>query len=133
MKVMIDTNIIISAILFPNGVASAAFIKSLLPPYEPITSDYVINELNEKFKEKFPTHLDDLNFFIATALKNIKIISTPCKENEMENKIRDIKDRPIIRTAISANADYILTGDKDFLEAKIDNPISISAADFVKL
>ena len=35
MKVMIDTNIVISAVLFPNGKAAQAFYKALLPPYEP--------------------------------------------------------------------------------------------------
>lgn len=34
MKVMIDTNIIISAALFPNGKAAQAFYKALHPPYE---------------------------------------------------------------------------------------------------
>lgn len=133
MKVLIDTNIIISAILFPNGVASAAFIKSLLPPFEPITSDYIINELNDKFNEKFPTHLDDLKQFLSVVLENIKVISTPQETNKIENSIRDVKDRPILRTAILANVDYILTGDKDFLNANINKPICINASDFIKL
>ncbi len=33
MKVMIDTNIIISAALSPNGNAAKAFMKAVLPPY----------------------------------------------------------------------------------------------------
>jgi predicted nucleic acid-binding protein len=36
MKVMIDTNIFISAALTPNGNAAKAFVKAMLPPYEPI-------------------------------------------------------------------------------------------------
>lgn len=47
MKVLIDTNIIISAILFPKGIAEKAFVKSLVSPFEPIISDYIINELND--------------------------------------------------------------------------------------
>ncbi|MBP3815273.1 MAG: hypothetical protein J6H21_00235 [Firmicutes bacterium] len=35
MRVMIDTNILISAVLFPKGKASCALIKALAPPYEP--------------------------------------------------------------------------------------------------
>lgn len=34
MRVMIDTNIFISAALFPNGKAAAALKKALLPPYQ---------------------------------------------------------------------------------------------------
>jgi len=40
MKVMIDTNIIISAALSPNGNAAKAFMKAVLPPYEPVVCDY---------------------------------------------------------------------------------------------
>lgn len=46
MRVMIDTNIFISAVLFPNGKASAALKKALVSPYQPVTCDYVINELH---------------------------------------------------------------------------------------
>ena len=40
MKVMLDTNIIISAALFPNGRAACAFLKAMTPPYEPIVCDF---------------------------------------------------------------------------------------------
>lgn len=133
MKVMIDTNIFISAILFPNGVAATAFIKSLLPPYEPVTSDYIIDELKRKFNEKFFSHLDELNYFLTIALKHISVVSTPAIINKREKGIRDIKDRPILRAAIISNVDYILTGDKDFLDSNLTKPICISASDFIKL
>ncbi len=42
MTVMIDTNIFISAALFPNGRAAAALLKALTPPYQPLTCDYVV-------------------------------------------------------------------------------------------
>lgn len=60
MKVMIDTNIFISAALFPNGKASAALEKALAPPYQPHTCDYVIDELHRKFREKFPGNMAEL-------------------------------------------------------------------------
>ncbi len=39
MRIMLDTNILISAALFPNGRAAKAFFKALLPPYEPMVCD----------------------------------------------------------------------------------------------
>lgn len=41
-------------------------------------------------------------------------------------------DRPILRAAINAKADIILTGDKDFLESGIENPKILTASEFLK-
>ena len=46
MKIMIDTNIFISAALTPSGNAAKAFVKAMLPPYEPIVCDYIVDELH---------------------------------------------------------------------------------------
>ena len=39
MRIMLDTNIIISVALFPNGRAAQAFFKALQPPYQPLDSE----------------------------------------------------------------------------------------------
>lgn len=41
-------------------------------------------------------------------------------------------DCPILRAAIAANCDVILTGDKDLLEADLLRPAPLSAAEFLK-
>lgn len=51
MKIMLDTNILISAALFPRGTAAKAYLKAMVPPYEPIICDYVVDELKRKFQE----------------------------------------------------------------------------------
>ena len=131
MKVMIDTNIIISAVLFPNGQAAKALYKALLPPYEPIICDYIVDELHRKFQEKFPHKRVELEAFLYRAHNTIAIVSTPAEENKAEAKIRDPKDRPILRAALNEHADLFLTGDKDFLESSIVDPRIISVPDFL--
>ena len=54
----------------------------------------------------------------------------PLEENTLEDKIRDVNDRPILRADLNAKADILLTGDKDFLESGIDTPKIMTAADF---
>ena len=63
----------------------------------------------------------------------MKQVRTPAKEVSAEQKIRDPKDRPILRSAIKEKIDIFLTGDKDFLEANISTPKIMNAADFVNL
>ena len=133
MKVMIDTNIIISAALFPNGKAAQALYKALLPPYEPLLCDYVIDELHRKFREKFPDKQTELEAFLFNALRSIRTVSTPEEELTVEKAIRDPKDRPILRAALNEHADFFLTGDKDFLESSVTDPRIISVAAFLEM
>ena len=131
MKVMIDTNIFISAALFPDGLTAKALYKAMNTPYTPVTCDYVVDELVRKFEEKFPHKTTELKAFLFSLVQTIEIVQTPTVELGAEQKIRDPKDRPILRAALNAGSDILLTGDKDFLEAAIDDPRIISVHDFL--
>lgn len=133
MRVMIDTNIFISAVLFPNGKASAALLKALISPYQPVTCDYVIDELHRKFREKWPDRITELDAFLYASLSVIDVVKTPEAVVEDENLIRDEKDRTILRAALDAGADLFLTGDKDFLESSVTDPRIISVSDFLMM
>lgn len=133
MRVMIDTDIFISAALFPNGRASQALMKALLPPFQPVTCDYVMDELHRKFQEKFPERITELEAFLYSAMDVIDVVKTPREVMEEELLIRDVKDRLILRAALSSNADFFLTGDKDYLESSVEDPRIISVAEFLSL
>ena len=132
MKIMIDTNVIISAALFPNGNTAKAFFKAMMPPYEPIVCDYIVDELHRKFQEKFPEKQTELEAFLFQALSFIEVVKTPEDAVEAESKVRDVKDRPILRAALDAHADLFLTGDKDFLESSITDPRITGVAEFLE-
>ena len=133
MKVMIDTNVFISAAISPQGTAAKAFMKAITPPYEPVVCGYIIDELHRKFQEKFPKKMVELEAFLFYALQVIHEVPVPENENPEETRIRDVKDRPILRAARQAGVDYLLTGDLDFLESGIEDPVMISASAFIEL
>lgn len=133
MKVMIDTNIFISAALFPNSRAAQALYKAMIEPYQPVTCDYVVDELHRKFREKFPNKMVEMEAFLFSALQSIKVVQTPEKIINEESLIRDEKDRPILRAALDAGADLFLTGDKDFLESSVTDPRIVSVSTFLEL
>ena len=133
MKIMIDTNILISAALFPNGTAAKAFQKALIQPFEPVVCDYIIDELRRKFREKFSDRTTALEAFLSAAGPALRIVPVPTNPFVDENGLRDPKDRPILHAALNADVDYLLTGDKDFLEASIVKPKIISAMEFWSL
>lgn len=133
MIVFLDTNILISAALNSKGVPYQAFLKAVTYPNKAIICEQNLIEIKNVFQRKFPDKLKLLENFLTLALQVIELVPIPCDINNHEVLIRDITDRPILRAAIHANADIILTGDKDFLEADIQNPKMMTAVQFLNL
>ncbi len=129
MKVMIDSNIIISAIRDPERIPYAAYVKASRSPYRIILCGQIMEEVYEVFKRKFPESLPAIRCFFKNAA--FEIVGTPHKVDETEARIKHSKDRPILRAALAAEADIFITGDKDFLTAGISNPKVITASEFV--
>ena len=121
MRVFVDTNIVISAILFPNGKTARVF-SHLLAKHTVIISSYTREESEEVFKKKFPLKKELLDiFFDGISFEEFK---SPEEIDEKQYpKIRDIKDLPILVSAILSDSDILITGDKDFEDIKIDKPL----------
>ena len=134
MKVLVDTNVLLSAALNPNGTAARAYFKATELPYECVLCDYCIDEFKRGVRNKLSKYIADFDSFLATALITAKVIYAPLDEGTTgEELIRDMKDQPIIMAAMNNKIDIILTGDKDFLASGIQKPMMISPTDFLKL
>lgn len=133
MRVLIDTNILISAALSSKGTPYQAFIKAVTYPNHGMVCEQNIDELRRIFNRKFPQKIHALETFLSLALMTLELVPTPVEEHVSESKVRDVNDRPILRAAIHAKADILLTGDKDFLESGLATPQILTAADFVNL
>ena len=133
MHILLDTNILISAALFPNGVAAKAYFKAIEKPYTAVVCEWSIDELHRVFNRKFPSRLHTLNAFLAAASTSFRIIKTPDEEVVDEEKIRDVKDRPLLRAAQNENVDILLTGDLDFLESGVERPVILNPAQFLEM
>ena len=83
------------------------------------------------FNRKFPAKIQALETFLSLALLTLEMVNIPDLEYTSENSIRDVNDRAILRAAIFAKADVLVTGDKDFLESDIVNPKILTAAEFL--
>ncbi len=132
MRVLIDTNVLISAALDPAGIPSQAYQKAASYPNRGLICVQNVDELKRIFNKKFPNRLAALDKFFSTALLTLELVPTPSDELATEALIRDVKDRPILRAAIEARADVLLTGDKDFLESGVEHPAIMTPAEFVQ-
>lgn len=133
MKILVDTNILISAALFPNSIPFKAYVKAVSFPHHAIVCEQNIDEMKRVFYRKFPARIEALDRFLAAALLVLDVVPVPDEEDSKEDLIRDCLDRPIPRAAIQADVDILLTGDKDFLESGIRIPRIMTPAPFMNL
>lgn len=131
MRVLIDTNVLISAALSANGVPYQAYVKAVTYPNHGLICEQNVDEMKRIFNKKFPNSLAALDRFLSVALLTMELVPIPTDEDIAELQIRDVKDRPILRAAMKARADVLLTGDKDFLESGLEKPVIMTPAEFV--
>ena len=129
MRVMIDKNILISAVIFKSKLISD-FIKLLSDKHTPVLCSCVINELHEVVNEKFNVSPADLDkFFLELPFEFVYTPKILPQHNLFT--IRDKDDEKILYSAILADVDVFVTGDKDFYSVDIERPEILSPADFL--
>lgn len=127
MRVFLDTNVIISALVFGGGVRRL-LVELLESGYELCTSSYVDDELREKLEQKWPSKADKVfDLYIQMDIEHIDSANEGSEPGASEALLRrDPKDVPVLRDALKARADVLLTGDKDFLATGIGHPMVYS-------
>ncbi len=129
---LIDTNVLISSALSATGTPFQAYIKATSYPNRGLICEQNVDEMKRIFYKKFPNRLTSLDKFLSIALMTLELVPIPTDESDFEKHIRDVKDRPILRAAIDAKADILLTGDKDFLESGIITPKIMTPSAFLE-
>lgn len=111
MRVVVDTNILISAELSTRG-ASRRLLNHLVTTHIVILSNVILDEFGRTLRTKF-------NYDSSTAFRVIdgfREIAELVEPVTFEQQIcRDPDDDAILGTAVAGNADCIVTGDSDLL------------------
>jgi putative PIN family toxin of toxin-antitoxin system len=125
MKIMIDTNIIFSALLFPQSKPAQALFH-ITEHHNLILCDYIIYELQNVVSRKRPDLLADIDVLLAKL--SYELILAPQEPGKL---ISDPKDHPILNAAIIADVDIIISGDSHFLKLELEHPKTMSVAEFL--
>ena len=129
MRVMLDTNVLISALLFPGSKINA-MMNCIFTQHQLVLSSYVVDELKRVVKRKFPQKENAINKLLM--LMSFEHDYTP---NDIEGGLFDIsdeKDYPVLYTAIIEDVDVLITGDKDFSDIDIERPEIMTPTDFIE-
>ena len=126
MRILIDTNILFSALVFPHSRPAEALLH-VANHHEMVLCDRNITELRDILQRKAPRFLPDAEVLLAELAYEL----IPAVDHA-EKLIRDAKDQPILNAAIVSDVDVILTGDKDFLSLDMDHPKCMTVAQFLE-
>jgi len=128
MTVMLDTNILISAGLFYSS-RLAELTKRITNSYTIVLSNQILEEFQTVMEQKFPHKKKIFENFLKEL--NYETVMTPLEiDLEIYPKIRDKKDYPILASAILADVDVFITGDKDFSVVDIKKPRIMTIEEF---
>ena len=126
MKVLIDTNILISAMLYPKSKPAMALYHAA-DNHELVLSDHNIAEFRRIAKEKFSRTQADIELFLAEL--TYELVLAPEAPQKL---INDPKDVPILNAAIIATVDVVISGDKHFLSLHMERPKTMTAVEYLK-
>ena len=116
MRVMLDTNMLISALLFPSEHMTKLF-ENLVVNNTVVLCSYVIDELHMVVERKFPNKADVVEKLLGRM--SYELVYTPKIIDKEMLEIRDVKDYPVIYTAILEEVDVLVTGDRDFEDLEL--------------
>ena len=125
IKAVLDTNILLSS-LFWKGQPRKIVELAIENKFRAVTSADILEELKCVLEEDFSQVPYDARERILRDILSYSALVIP-KKITVKN-LRDFQDTKIIACALEAEAEYIVTGDKDLLVLKEYARIKITTA-----
>jgi putative PIN family toxin of toxin-antitoxin system len=121
MKVVFDTNVLVAAFV-TEGVCAKLLGRARRKQLNLVISPFILKEFEDVLLRKFTASKEQ----IRSAAKLISEVAQIVSHASMVSGIcRDPDDDQILSCALSAEADYLVTGDSDLLELKDFHGIEI--------
>ena len=131
IRVMLDTNILISAIVFESK-PMLEIIQRLADKYSMVLCSYVIDELREVIDEKFPHKKEATERFLLKVPFEL-VYAPQALPDDFAFAVRDEDDEIILYSAMLSDVDILVTGDKDLLAVEdVERPEILSHLEFLK-
>jgi len=116
MRVVVDTNILVRALIKPHGTVGPVLLRLRHGEYTILYARSLLEELVDvlsrpRIREKY--HLSDQD--IQTVVSLILLRGEAVPPNERITACRDPKDDKFLEVAVAGKADVIVSGDQDLL------------------
>jgi putative PIN family toxin of toxin-antitoxin system len=114
VKAALDSSVLIAAYISRAGVC-AELLEDIFMHHQLVTSEYILEEVTRKLSQKFrfaPELVMQLRESILATAQCVEPADIPI------GSCRDPNDLPVLGTAMAAQADVLITVDKDLLELR---------------
>lgn len=112
MRIVLDTNVIVSALINPSGAPAAVLNLVLRQSATLLLDNRILFEYSDVLRRKkfaFPSHaIDALLDFVRASAQYV----TAAVDAQSTTNLPDQDDRPFYEVAVSGNADYLITGNQ---------------------
>jgi uncharacterized protein len=136
LKIVLDTNIWISALLYPNSKAGKILDHWRASKFDIVTSQSILDELKDVLtRPKIAKHVGWDEAKIDQYVTLLKFI-TECISIKPEQITVQLENNPgdtmVLTTLLLSKANYLVTGDDDLLKLKEQHPI-LSLSQFFEM
>ena len=120
MRVFLDSNILIAAFMWPDGL-SAKILSKLLSStdHHCVIGQYILNETRERLSEKFGVLEPLIAEFESMLLGEPQTILQAIPLFPPPFPVPDPKDKLVITSALASEADILVTQDKALLRLSV--------------
>jgi uncharacterized protein len=109
MRVVADTNVLVSALIFPGGAPEAVYRLALEGKIDLVTSRPLLAELGRILGEKFAWQPDRVEEAVAQVVRLAEVV-TPTES--VADIVEDEADNRVLEAAAAGGADVIVSGDR---------------------
>jgi uncharacterized protein len=125
LRVVLDTNILISAFIFPGGAPEAAYRAALEGRVTLVSSPTLLAEFGRVLFEKFGWAPEQTEQAVAQIVRIGDIVRPTSAVQVIEH---DPADDRVLEAALAGNADVIVSGDRHLLRLGTWRGIEIANA-----
>ncbi len=133
MRVVLDTNVLLSGLMYPDSVPGAVVRAWREAAYDLVTSKEQLGEIARALA--YPKIQRILKWDAGTIERFLEQLYLRAQMVDIAHvgvKVpQDPRDAPILATFVAAEADCLITGDDHLLALRDQNPI-MTPADFVR-
>lgn len=130
LRLVIDTNVIVSAALKPDGLQRTTFLLAITKPARLYVSEPVLEEYADVLSRPELSIRKGLRLQLLQLIKNHGYLVAPSRRIEVTS---DPDDNIFVECADAARADFLITGNGKYFPAFWKNSKIVTPREFVSL